>query len=125
MTTTAQGTVRAAIAAALDGLVVGEGFTLTGHAAEPGAVNAGDAWPVWESTAPIGLNLCAFTTTWAVYVALADTERGGLVARGDEVAAAVCTALGSQVGSVTTAQPVQLQFRNSGTRAAVRVLLTV
>jgi hypothetical protein len=123
-TTTDQGTVRAAIAAALDGLVVGDAI-LTGHQAEPGAVNAGDAWPVWESTAPVGLNVCAFTTTWAVYVALADTERGGLVARGDEVAAAVITALGSQVGSVTTAQPVQLQFRNSGTRAAVRVLLTV
>jgi hypothetical protein len=124
-TTTDQGTTRAAIVAALEGLDVGDGYTLSAHTEEPGTVAPLDTWPVWESTSPIGLNVSAFQTTWAVYVALGDTERGGLVARGDVVAAAVVVALGMLVGSVTTAEPVQLAYRNSGTRAAVRVLLTV
>jgi len=123
-TTTDLTTVRAAIVAALDGLDVGDGYTLSAHSGEPGAVGPNDAWPVWESSAPIGLNVSAFRTEWAVYVALGDTERGGLVARGDVVAAAVMTALGTMVGQVTTAEPVSLTFANSGTRAAVRVLLT-
>lgn len=124
-TTTDQGTTRAAIVAALEGLDVGDGHTLSAHNEEPGTVGPLDTWPVWQATSPIGQNVSAFTTTWAVFVALGDTERGGLVTRGDVVAAAVVVALGMLVGRVTTAEPVQLSFRNSGTRAAVRVLLTV
>jgi hypothetical protein len=97
---------RADIAAALS-TVPG----VTGHAIPPATATAGDAWPVWASTA--FLTYTDFETAWDIYLLLPAADLDATVGEADPRVVEVAWALAS-VGVVTTVGPARIVAERNG-----------
>jgi hypothetical protein len=106
--------IRANIAAALDGLTVevdGTAHTLTATATTPKTIEAYCAWPVIGDARPF--TMCLAETDWFVYVALPAGDQESTVAAADALYAPVCDAL-MTLGQVTHTRPRTVPVADGG-----------
>jgi hypothetical protein len=107
--------VRAELVALLDGL-----GSLTGYPVAPDQATAGAAWPKWVQSLPNG-HLCdTWATTWEVYAVLPADYLATTVDQGDKLRDELAPVL-ARYGSVTYAEPVQIQFNDRQTMPGIRV----
>jgi hypothetical protein len=107
--------VRAGLVTLLNGL-----GSLTGYPVAPDQATAGAAWPKWVQSTYTG-HLCdTREDTWEVYAVLPADYLATTVDQGDQLRDELVPELATY-GSVTYAEPVQIQFNDRQAMPGIRV----
>ena len=97
--------------------------SINAHPSAPDAPVAGDAWPVWVIANTTGKLALALVNSYDVLVILPAGYSATTVEQADGLVPMLVAAL-AKVGTVPTAEPVQIQVADSSTMPGLRIRIT-